>query len=82
MGEPRRWEITGQAEGYPRVGGSFLNPVGHCETVHVREDQATEADLRAVATWMADGRKELVDLLMDDARELLALVFSEEASRV
>jgi hypothetical protein len=89
MGEPRRWEITGHAEGYPRVDGSFHNPIGHGETVRVREDRATEVDREKIARRLAEYAAhelgleiEILDHHYETADELLALVFGEEVSRV
>jgi hypothetical protein len=60
--------------------GDLVKP-GH-KFVHVREDRATETDIRAVALWMVDGREEQIDDgCLSDAHELLSLVFGEEASR-
>lgn len=85
MGEPRRWTIRNT----PSLGGPRL-PRG--ESVRVRENRATDAEKAKIAAWLEERYGAPVrDHIGEwggheewgaDARELLGLVFDEEASRV
>lgn len=86
--EPRRWKLTGlRLVGKGRDFSGVLPEIDprldHDEVVHVREDKATEADVAAVANWLAgfadevefnttEGRDRL-----SDARSLLSTIFKE-----
>lgn len=90
MGEPKRWKIhlnrVGAITDYGTVGDEPHN------TVHVREDRATEIDRHMVALRLAEWAGDTDDFTAnaggareeynDQASELLALVFGEETSRV
>lgn len=78
--EPRRWEVVDGASYVLALGGVRPN---RGERVHVREDTVTEADVEAVANWLArfadevefnttEGRDRL-----SDARSLLSTIFKD-----